>query len=55
LASVRDTQALKRLPENERHAWRALWRDVDELLTRVTKKDEPTKGLKELEKPKAQP
>jgi hypothetical protein len=42
LVSVRD--ALGRLPENERDAWRALWRDVDELLTRVSKKDEPTKG-----------
>jgi hypothetical protein len=44
LAPVRDGQALERLPETERAAWRALWRDVDELLTRVWKKDEPTKG-----------
>jgi hypothetical protein len=44
LGSVRDGRALERLPENERTAWQALWRDVDELLTRVAKKDEPTKG-----------
>jgi tetratricopeptide (TPR) repeat protein/tRNA A-37 threonylcarbamoyl transferase component Bud32 len=31
LASVRDPQALDRLPENERPAWQKLWRDVDEL------------------------
>jgi hypothetical protein len=34
----------ERLPENERVAWQALWRDVDELLTRVSKKDKPNKG-----------
>jgi hypothetical protein len=28
---VRDRQALDRLPEDERAAWQALWRDVDEL------------------------
>jgi hypothetical protein len=55
LVSVRDAQALERLPENERIAWQALWRDVDELLKRVAKKDEPTKGLKKPETPKAQP
>jgi hypothetical protein len=55
LASVRDALALDRLPENERSAWRALWRDVDKLLSRVAKKDEPTKGSKEPETPKAQP
>jgi hypothetical protein len=43
LASLRDPQALDRLPENERAPWRALWRDVDELL----KKAEPTQGRKE--------
>jgi Flp pilus assembly protein TadD len=37
LASVRDPQALDRLPEDERTAWRALWRDVDELAKRVAK------------------
>jgi serine/threonine-protein kinase len=41
LASVREPQALDRLPENERAAWRALWREMDELLKRVAKKDEP--------------
>ncbi|HTU92576.1 MAG TPA: tetratricopeptide repeat protein [Gemmataceae bacterium] len=39
LASVRDPQALDRLPENERAAWQALWRDVDELAKRAAKKD----------------
>jgi tetratricopeptide (TPR) repeat protein len=37
LASVRDPQALDRLPDNERAAWQALWRDVDELAKRVAK------------------
>jgi Flp pilus assembly protein TadD len=46
LVSVRDAKALDHLPENERIAWQGLWRDVDELLKRVGKKDEPTKGLK---------
>ncbi|MHB1424757.1 MAG: tetratricopeptide repeat protein, partial [Gemmataceae bacterium] len=39
LASVRDPQALNRLPEIERAAWQALWRDVDELAKRVAKQD----------------
>jgi hypothetical protein len=39
LASVRDPAALDRLPDNERTAGQALWRDVDELAKRVTKKD----------------
>ena len=43
LASVRDPQALGRPPEDERAAWRALWRDVDEL----SKKAEPTRVRKE--------
>jgi hypothetical protein len=55
LVSLRDGQALERLPENERAAWQGLWRDVDVLLKRVAKNDEPTKGSKELETPKAQP
>jgi serine/threonine-protein kinase len=46
LASVRDPSALERLPDNERVAWQALWRDVDELQTHVAKEDEPTKGRK---------
>jgi serine/threonine-protein kinase len=37
LASVRESSALSRLPEEERAAWRALWRDVEELAKRVTK------------------
>jgi tetratricopeptide (TPR) repeat protein len=55
LVSVRDPQALNRLPENERAAWQALWREVDELLTRTAKKDEPSKGRKEPQPPKAKP
>jgi hypothetical protein len=55
LASVRDPKALDRLAEAERAAWEALWHDVDELLTRLAKKDEPTKGRKEAESPKAKP
>jgi hypothetical protein len=51
LASLRDPQGLDRLPENERAAWHALWRDVDEL----AKKAEPTRGRKEPSAPKAQP
>jgi serine/threonine-protein kinase len=51
LASVRDPQAIDRLADNERAAWQALWRDVDELAKRVAKKDEPTKRRKEPEKP----
>jgi tetratricopeptide (TPR) repeat protein len=41
LVTVRE---LDRLPESERTAWQVLWRDVDELLTQVAKKNEPTKG-----------
>ncbi|MGH7174594.1 MAG: hypothetical protein ACRELG_30370 [Gemmataceae bacterium] len=39
LVSVRGP-ALNRLADNERAAWQSLWRDVDELLKRLTKKDE---------------
>jgi tetratricopeptide (TPR) repeat protein len=35
LAAVRDPQALARLPEAERAAWQALWRDVGSLLKRL--------------------
>src|SRR5262249_47890226 len=38
LASVREPQSLDRLPENERNAWLALWRDVDELAKRLGEK-----------------
>jgi hypothetical protein len=55
LASVRDPQALNRLPDDERGAWRALWREVDALAERVAMKDEPTKGRKEREKSKTKP
>jgi hypothetical protein len=55
LASVYDPQALDRLPDNKRAAWRALRRDVDELANRVAEKDSPTKGRKEPETPKAEP
>jgi hypothetical protein len=47
LASVRDPQALEHLPEKDRADWQALWRDVDELLKRAAKQDEPIKGHKE--------
>jgi tetratricopeptide (TPR) repeat protein len=43
-SSVRDQQALDRLPQDERAAWQALWRDVDGLAKRLDRKDEPTKG-----------
>ena len=52
---MRDPAALDRLPENERIAWQALWREVDELLSRVAKKDEPAKWRNELEIPKTKP
>jgi tetratricopeptide (TPR) repeat protein len=39
LASVRDPATLNRLPDDERAAWQALWRDVDELAKRVAKTD----------------
>ncbi|HZV06064.1 MAG TPA: tetratricopeptide repeat protein [Gemmataceae bacterium] len=39
LASVRDPQELDRLPDNERAAWQALWRDVDELAKRLGEHD----------------
>jgi hypothetical protein len=55
LISVREPQALGSLPEDERAAWHALWRDVDELAKGLAKKDEPTKGRKERETPKAKP
>lgn len=39
LASVRDPPALDHLPDNERAAWQALWRDVDDLAKRVATTD----------------
>jgi hypothetical protein len=50
LASVRDSQALDRLPGDERAAWQALWRDVDELAARAEKTDE-TKTTQKNPKP----
>jgi eukaryotic-like serine/threonine-protein kinase len=38
LATVRDLDALDRLPDHERAAWRALWGDVDELAARMAKR-----------------
>jgi lipoprotein NlpI len=55
LASVRTPQALDLLADNERAACQALWRDVEELLSRLAKKAEPTQGRKELETPKTKP
>jgi hypothetical protein len=40
LASLRDPQALNLLADDERAAWQALWRDVDELLKRMGKMEE---------------
>jgi hypothetical protein len=40
LASVRGAEALAALPEAERAGWRALWREVDALLTRTRGKQE---------------
>jgi tetratricopeptide (TPR) repeat protein len=39
LASVRDAPAQDHLAEDERAAWQALWRDVDELAARLKKAD----------------
>jgi tetratricopeptide (TPR) repeat protein len=39
LAPVRGREGLDRLPEAERAAWQALWRDVAELAQRVAEKD----------------
>jgi hypothetical protein len=55
LVSVRDHPALDRLAEAERAAWRALWRDVDDLAKRLAKKDEPTKERKGPESTKTKP
>jgi hypothetical protein len=38
LSSIRDAEALARLPEDERKAWRELWADVESILNRVGKK-----------------
>jgi hypothetical protein len=35
LAGVRDTDALKQLPEDEREAWRKLWAEVAALRQRA--------------------
>jgi hypothetical protein len=35
LAGVRDPDARAKLPETEHSAWRALWADVDALLTKA--------------------
>jgi serine/threonine-protein kinase len=53
LASVRDRAALDRLADNERAAWQALWRDVDDLAKQVANKDdEEREKLKETKNPK---
>jgi hypothetical protein len=38
LASVRDREALDRLPEAERQPWQQLWTDVASLLKRAERK-----------------
>jgi serine/threonine-protein kinase len=55
LASVRDPERFGRLADDERAAWQALWREVDELAKRLAEKDEPPKGRKERENPKTKP
>jgi hypothetical protein len=52
LASVRDPQALDRLADNERAAWKALWRDVDDLAKRVAQKDKASEEREKLSKAK---
>jgi len=37
LAGVLDADALAKLPEPERVAWRALWDEVDSLLSKVSR------------------
>jgi hypothetical protein len=37
--SAHDRAALDRLADNERPAWQALWRDVDDLAKQVAKQD----------------
>ncbi len=41
LAGVRDADALAKLPEAEREAWRKLWADVDALLAKVDPATKP--------------
>jgi hypothetical protein len=38
LASVRDKEALAKLPDDERRAWALLWEDVAALLHKVQEK-----------------
>ncbi len=38
LASVRDKEALDKLPDDERKEWRQLWDDVAALLKKVQEK-----------------
>jgi hypothetical protein len=35
LATVRDTEALKKLPAEEQESWRKLWADVADLLQKA--------------------
>jgi hypothetical protein len=35
LAGVRDADALSKLPESERGAWRSLWAEVEALLAKA--------------------
>ena len=46
LASLRESSSLDRLPDNERAAWQALWREVDELAKRVAMRDRADEGRK---------
>jgi hypothetical protein len=48
-AGVRGTEALSRLPEDERPAWQRLWADVEKTLAKAQGKSRP--GEKSHEKP----
>jgi hypothetical protein len=48
-AGVRGTEALSRLPEDERPAWQRLWADVEKTLAKAEGKSRP--GEKSQEKP----
>jgi hypothetical protein len=39
LAGVRDKEALEKLPEGEREAWRTLWAEVEALRQKAAEKE----------------
>jgi tetratricopeptide (TPR) repeat protein len=52
LAGLRDQQALAKLPQAERQAWRKLWADVDALLQRGEQNVKPAPEPKAPDRPK---